>query len=97
MWGAHKKNNTTVTAISLSKGEEDWGDFGTIVMLEDLTRSTDTTQDKWSQCPNKLTSFERFISLRTLMTIVSSLSVGLALFAAPRVLSTDRMLRNPKS
>ena len=35
--------------------------------------------------------------LNTLMTVVSSVSFGLLLFWAPRVLSTDRMFLRPKS
>lgn len=45
----------------------------------------------------RLTSFERFMSLRTLMTMVDSVSLGLARLAAPSVRRTDRMLRRPKS
>jgi hypothetical protein len=44
-----------------------------------------------------LTSLERFMSRITRMTIVDSVSTGLALFAAPNVRRTDRMLRRPKS
>lgn len=48
----------------------------------------------WAYVPM---SFERFISRRTLITIVLSLSLELTLLAAPKVRSTDRMFRRPKS
>lgn len=44
-----------------------------------------------------LTSFERFMSLKTLITMVLSVSFGLALLLAPRVLKTDRIFLRPKS
>ncbi|TNN79752.1 hypothetical protein EYF80_009985 [Liparis tanakae] len=44
-----------------------------------------------------LTNLDKFMSLRTLMTMVDSVSLGLARLAAPRVLSTERMFRRPKS
>ena len=42
-------------------------------------------------------SFERFMSLKTRMTIVLSVSLELTLFAAPKVLNTDNIFRRPKS
>ena len=45
----------------------------------------------------KQTSLERFMSLRTLMTMVLSVSPGLALLLAPNVLSTDKIFLRPKS
>lgn len=44
-----------------------------------------------------LTSLERFMSLRPLITVLISLSSGLALFCDPSVLSTERIFLNPKS
>ncbi len=46
---------------------------------------------------SRLTSLDKFMSLRTLMTMVDSVSLGLARLAAPSVRSTDRMFRRPKS
>ena len=43
------------------------------------------------------TNLERFMSRRPRMTIVGSVSLGFALFEAPSVLNTERMLRRPKS
>lgn len=43
------------------------------------------------------TNLERFISRNTRITVVFSLSPGLPRFAAPSVLSTDKMFRKPKS
>lgn len=42
-------------------------------------------------------SLERFMSLRTRMTIVLSESLELTLLDAPKVLSTDNIFRRPKS
>ena len=44
-----------------------------------------------------LTNLDKFMSLRTLMTMVFSPSSGLLLLAAPRVLNTERMFLRPKS
>ena len=43
------------------------------------------------------TSFERFMSRRTLITHTVSGSSGLARLKAPNVRNTDKMLRRPKS
>ena len=43
------------------------------------------------------TNFERFMSLRILMTHTGSGSSGLARLNAPKVRSTDRMFLRPKS
>ena len=50
-----------------------------------------------SQFSQFLTSLERFMSLSTLITVVLSLSCGLARLAAPSVRKTDRMFLKPKS
>lgn len=42
-------------------------------------------------------SFERFISLKTRITIVLSESLEFTLFDAPNVLNTDNMFLRPKS
>lgn len=42
-------------------------------------------------------SFERFISLKTRITIVLSESFEFTLFAAPNVLRTDNIFLRPKS
>lgn len=44
-----------------------------------------------------LTSLDRFMSRSTLMTMVDSVSLGLARLAAPNVRRTDRMFLRPKS
>lgn len=57
-----------------------------------------TLQCYFEDCiSSTLTSLERFMSLRTLITMVDSVSLGLDLLAAPRVRSTDRMFLSPKS
>ena len=52
---------------------------------------------KQQGCTPTHTSLDRFMSRRTRMTVVLSLSFGYFLFTVPRVRSTDRMLRRPKS
>lgn len=58
----------------------------------------------WADCfakdclrTERRTSLERFMSFRTLLTMVDSVSLGLERLAAPRVRRTDRMFRKPKS
>ena len=46
---------------------------------------------------SSLTIFEIFISRKTLMTIVFSVSFRHSLFVEPRVLSTDKIFLRPKS
>jgi len=44
-----------------------------------------------------LTSFDKFMSRRTLMTVVLSESFGFCRLFAPNVRSTDKIFRKPKS
>lgn len=57
--------------------------------------AADTVTVAWFSV--RLTSFDKFMSLRTLITIVDSVSLGLARLAAPNVRRTDRIFRRPKS
>jgi len=71
-------------------------DLTLLAVPEDMQHRQDIFQINKSRAYIPM-SLERFISRRTLITMVLSLSLELTLFAAPKVRSTDKIFRRPKS
>ena len=68
-----------------------------IVTIALNNKETALLSDYNENCPDILTSFDKFIFLKTLITVLLSLSSGFALLLAPSVRRTESMFLKPKS